>query len=315
MKFYNATLKQLYDMTAEKKRLDSKYADLKAQAAAYEEQLVTLRAACAKEQEDVDKLEGRSLAAYFYNVIGKKNEKLDKEREEAYAARVKLDAAERELSAVKSEMVSVRSRLGELYGCENVYTCALESRRDEIKASSSPEAEELLRLEEQIAHQESQQNEIGEAILAGNAAFAIAEKILSELDSADGWNTWDMFGGGGLITHIAKHEHLDDAQELVETLQDKLRSFKTELADVSINADMQVNIDGFLRFADYFFDGLFTDWAVADRISGSIDEVRKTKNKIERLVEILTKMKETAARNEKNLRMRADDLVVEAYNG
>ena len=69
MKFYDATLKQLYEMTAEKKRLDSKYADLKAQAAAYEEQIAIFRAACTKEQADVDKLEGRSLAAYFYNVI------------------------------------------------------------------------------------------------------------------------------------------------------------------------------------------------------------------------------------------------------
>ncbi len=311
MKFYDTTLKQLYEMTAEKKRLDAKYADLKAQAAAYEEQLVALRAVCTKEQADVDKLEGRSLAAYFYNVIGKINDKLDKEREEAYAARVKLDAAERELSAVQSEMASIRSRLGELYGCENAYNTVLESRREEIRASASPEAEELLRLEEQIAQQKSQQNEIGEAILAGNAAFAIAEKILSELDSADGWNTWDMFGGGGLITHMAKHGHLDDAQELVETLQDKLRCFKTELADVSINVDMQVNIDGFLRFADYFFDGLFADWAVADRISESMSAVQKTKDQIGRLVDRLTNMKETAAHKENDLRTRADALVVE----
>ena len=312
MKFYDATLKQLHEMTAEKKRLDAKYADLKAQAAAYEEQLTTLRASCEKEQEDVDKLEGRSLAAYFYNVIGKKDEKLDKERKEAYAARVKLDAAERELTAVKSEMNTIRSRLGELNGCENAYSRALESRREEIKASGTPEAEELLSLEEQITEQESQQNEIGEAILAGKAAYAIAEQILSELDSADGWNTWDMFGSGGLITHMAKHGHLDDAQDLVETLQDKLRSFKTELADVSITADMQVNIDGFLRFADYFFDGLFADWAVADRINESMSAVQKTKDQIGRLVERLTKMKETAARKEKDLRARADALVVEA---
>ena len=300
-------------MTAEKKRLDAKYADLKAQAAAYEGQIAILRTSCAKEQEDVDKLEGRSLAAYFYNIIGKKNEKLDKEREEAYAARVKLDAAERELAAVKSETASIRSRLGELSGCENAYSRALQSRREEIKASSTPEAEELLRLEGEIAHAESQQKEIGEAILAGNAAYAIAEKILSELDSADGWNTWDMFGGGGLITHMAKHEHLDDAQELVETLQDKLRSFKTELADVSITADMQVNIDGFLRFADYFLDGLFADWAVADRISESMSSVQKTKSQIGHLVDKLTKMKEDAERSEKRLRERADALVVE-YN-
>jgi len=312
MKFYDTTLKQLHDMTAEKKRLDAKYADLKAQAAAYEEQLISLRAVCKKEQEDVDKLEGRSLAAYFYNVIGKKDEKLDKEREEAYAARVKLDAAERELTAVKNEMASVRSRLGELYGCETEYSRALESRREEVRTLSTPEAEELLRLEGEIAHLDSQQKEIGEAILAGNAAFAIAEKILSELDSADGWNTWDMFGGGGLITHMAKHGHLDDAQDLVETLQDKLRSFKTELADVSINTDMQVNIDGFLRFADYFFDGLFADWAVADRISESMSAVQKTRNQIGHLVDKLTKMKEEAERREKRLRDRADAIVVEA---
>ena len=312
MKFYDTTLKQLYDMTAEKKRLDAKYKDLKAQAATYGEQLFALRSAYTKEQEDVNKLEGRSLASYFYNVIGKKDEKLDKEREEAYAARVKLDAAERELTAVKNEMATVRARLGELSGCENAYSRALESRREEIKTLSTPEADELLRLEEEIAHLDSQQKEIGEAILAGNAAFAIAEKILSELDSADGWNTWDMFGGGGLITHMAKHGHLDDAQDLVETLQDKLRSFKTELADVSINADMQVNIDGFLRFADYFFDGLFADWAVADRISESMSAVQKTKDQIGRLVERLTKMKETAARKEKDLQARADALVVDA---
>ncbi len=312
MKFYDTTLKQLCDMTAEKKRLDAKYADLKAQAVAYEGQIAILRASCEKEQEDVDKQEGRSLAAYFYNVIGKKDEKLDKERAEAYAARVKLDAAERELSAVKSEMTAARKRLGELSGCENAYSSALESRREEIKASSTPEAEELLRLEGEIAHTERQQKEIGEAIKAGNAAYAIAEKILSELDSADGWNNWDMFGGGGLITHMAKHGHLDDAQELVETLQDKLRSFKTELADVSISADMQVNIDGFLRFADYFFDGLFADWAVADRIGESMNSVQKTKSQIGHLVDKLTKMKEDTERREKRLRDRADALVVES---
>ena len=37
------------------------------------------------------------------------------------------------------------------------------------------------------------------------------------------------------------------------------RRFKTELADVEITADLQITVDGFLKFADFFFDGLFTD--------------------------------------------------------
>ena len=44
-----------------------------------------------QEQADVDRLEGHSLATFFYQVIGKMDEKLDKERQEAYAARVIIE--------------------------------------------------------------------------------------------------------------------------------------------------------------------------------------------------------------------------------
>lgn len=44
---------------------------------------------------------------------------------------------------------------------------------------------------------------------------------------------------------------------------------------------MQVNIDGFLRLADYFFDGLFADWAVLDQISRSQEQVENTKRQLE----------------------------------
>ena len=67
----------------------------------------------------------------------------------------------------------------------------------------------------------------------------------------------------------------------METLQSQLRRFKTELADVTINADIQVSIDGFLRVADYFFDGIFADWAVLDQIRQSQQQVQLIRNQIE----------------------------------
>lgn len=45
-----------------------------------------LEKAKQSEQADVDRLEGRTLAAFFYNAIGKMEEKLTQERREAYAA-------------------------------------------------------------------------------------------------------------------------------------------------------------------------------------------------------------------------------------
>ncbi len=311
MKFYDATLKQLYDMTAEQQRLKAKRKSLQAQAADYSARVEELRALHQTEQADVDKLEGRSLAAYFYNVIGKRDEKLDKERAEAYAAKVKLDAAEKELAAIQAELAQNRTRLAELYGCDTAYAQQLATKREEIKASATPTAAEILQMEEEIAHLQKQQAEIDEALAAGRQASGIADSILDELNSADSWNTWDMFGGGGLITHIAKHDHLDGAQAMVESLQSALRNFKTELADIDIRADMQVNVDGFLRFADYFFDGLFADWAVAEQISASYSAVQETASKIERTVDRLESMQQAAARRIASLESQTETMLLQ----
>ena len=255
MDIYDQSLQELQQKVGLKKQLEAKLSDLKEQRKTFERRVMELGAAYSAEQEDVQKLEGRSLANYFYNVIGKLDEKMDKERKEAYAARVKLDAAERELSAADGEIADARKQLGSLYGIEQTYASELTKKRERLKASGSGVGLDILDIEEQITQLKAQKREIKEAVSAGRSAMETADSILSELNDADSWNTWDMFGGGGIITHVAKHGNLDDAQDLVEVLQGKLRRFKTELADIRINADMQVNIDGFLRFADYFFDG------------------------------------------------------------
>ena len=148
-----------------------------------------------------------------------------------YIPRSALDAAERELAAVDCEIQEIQSQLSELYGCENAYDSALAKKRAEIKASGTPAADEILGLEEKIAFLESQKREIREALSAGRNALRAADEVLSELKSAQDWNTWDMFGGGGIITHMAKHDHLDEAQAnvmhfLLGPGQSKLRKCK-----------------------------------------------------------------------------------------
>ncbi len=65
--------------------------------------------------------------------------------------------------------------------------------------------------------------------------------------------------------------------------------FKTELADVEIAADLQVAVDSFLKFADFFFDGLFADWAVLDHINQAQSRVEDTKGQIKRVLALLKK--------------------------
>ena len=45
-----------------------------------------------------------------------------------------------------------------------------------------------------------------------------------------------------------------------------------------------------MRFADFFFDNLFTDWAVLDHIGHAKAQVRDTRKQIERVLARLKRM-------------------------
>lgn len=306
------SLSELQRMIAGKASLEAKRAELYKQKNAYYSQVISLRAMFRQEQEDVEKLEGPSLTNYFYQFVGKLDEKLDQERREAYAARVKLEAAERELNGIEADLSEIESQLSGISIAQAQYQEELEKKRRALKASETPVAARILETENKIAALESQKREVNEAIAAGNSARSTAECIMSELDDADGWNTWDMIGGGGVLTHMAKHSHLDEAQDLVYKLQSQLRRFKTELTDIQIDADLQVNVDGFLRFADYFFDGIFADWAVGDRISQSRSSVESTKSQIGRMLVRLEQMQTSLDREVTECSKELENLIVNA---
>lgn len=307
---HDDSLAQLQQKASRKKSLEAKLQELKDQRRKYEWNRVSLRASFHQEQEDAAKLEGRSLANYFYQVIGKLDDKLDEQRREAYAAKVKLDAAELELSGIERDIQEIQAELSEVRIAEVQYLQEFEQKKTRLKSSGTEAGENILKMESNIASLESQKKEIHEAISAGYSAKATAEQILSQLKDAEGWNTWDILGGDGIITHMAKHSHLDAAQDLVSELQSKLRRFKTELADIQITANLQVNLDGFLRFADYFFDGIFADWAVGDKISQSISSVTDTKNQIIRVLDKLGSMETDVDQRIEMARQKIENFVI-----
>lgn len=293
MSNYTEQLRALAEQVARQKHLNACLAEQTARRVELERRVRELEAVCRVEQLDVDQLEGRSLAAFFWAVVGKKDERLTKEREEAYDAAVRHDAAAAELAALDADIARSAAELRALRGCETRYARLWDEKQAAVKAGGTPEAEQILLLEAQIAQADAQLAEIDEALSAGRAAKATTDRMLEHLDSAAGYGTWDMLGGG-LLADLAKHSELDDAQRLVEQLQVQLGRFKAELADVEVSADLQISIDGFLRFADYFFDGLFADWAVMDEIDAAKGRVRDTQNQIERLLSRLSETRRKA---------------------
>ena len=304
-------LKELRQQVAEKKRLEAKLQELYTQQETLEVQTQTLEQAKLNEQADVERLEGRSLAAFFYNVVGKLDQKLDKERQEAYAAQVKYDAAARELDSVQADIARCEDQAARLAGCEERYQAALQEKAAAVRRSGNEAARKLLETETRISALESRMKEIQEAVDAGSRALQAADKVIETLDDAESLSTWDVLGGG-LLVDLAKHESLDNAQERVEQLQEDLRRFKTELTDVTVEADIQVSIDGFLQFADFFFDGLFADLAVMDHIHGSQEKVQKTRDEIQGVLSRLADMQAETVEELDAEQHQADQITVDA---
>lgn len=311
MEHYNEQLEMLQCQIAGLRGEASKLDSLNTQQRELESKLCDLKRVMQLEQADVERLEGKSLTALYYRLTGQMEKRLDKERNEAYAAAVKYDAAVRELTYVKASIQEVKNSVMDLRDCERRYDSLLHEKKQVLTESGTQEGDEILHLEEQLAYLKSQNQEIWEAQSAGRKVKNLADSILKSLDSAESWGTLDLLGGG-MLSDMAKHGHLDEAQQKVEHLQVQLRKFKTELADISVQEDMQVQVEGFLRFADYFFDGLFVDWTVLKRISASKEQVEKTHGEICDVLRKLDQLKDAVERQQKQTQIRMENLIRQA---
>jgi len=313
MSLYDEELKERKQRVQRKEYLERRKESLSKQKIELEEKTATLKKEMNKEQRDVNRIEGSSLAALFYNVVGKKEEKIEKERKEAYMAAVKYDTAVRELQVVTDDIEKAELELGTLSNCEKEYQEALAKKIAEIKNSNSPEAIEVFNIQEQISEIDHQIKETKEALEAGEAAQKATYQALVKLDDADGYATMDAFGSfGGIFTEMAKHDALDDAQIMIEELQIQLRRFQTELDDVFISADKQVNFGGFSRFADYFFDNIFVNWDIMEQIEESQEEVEEIYEQINTAIEQLESKEEMLQNRRADLQEIFEQLVIRA---
>lgn len=291
-------LQFLQEQRMRKQHLESQRSELTMQLRELSEKTISLRAVMNSEQQDVERLSGSGLAALFYELIGQKEKKLKKEQQEAYAARVKYETALQEQEAVETRLRKTKEELKQIETGEAEYRRLLNALLGEIRAAGDSRSEELLRIEQEIAEHKAVIQELAEAIAAGGEVLSGVGEVLRHLEDAENWSTWDLFGGG-LLADIAKHDALESAQRAVERLQIKLRSFKTELVDVNVEANVQIRVEGMLEFADFFFDGFLADYAVMDHIAKTIGEVNGTKKKVEGIQQTLRelqKQREAAVR-------------------
>ncbi|MGH3330556.1 MAG: hypothetical protein ACRDPJ_04535 [Nocardioidaceae bacterium] len=234
-----------------------------------ERRLDDLRHKLLDETGDVEKLESFSPTKIWAVLKGSHAGDLERETAEREAARYELAVAEARRDVAQRDRDSVQARLNDLGDVEGRYARALTAKEEWVAANGGVTAAALAEIAERRGTLLAQDKEAREAFAAGAAARDLLTHAQELLGSAQSWSTWDTFGGGGLLSDMAKYDKIDQATEVLRRADLALTSFSQELADVGLPAMGSVRIDDMTRAFDIFFDNIFSDMAVRSRIQNA----------------------------------------------
>jgi len=233
-----------------------------------------------KEEQDVKNLEELSIVSMYYSLFGDKQQQLNKEQVEFFAAKLKFDSCQNSITSMKREVIGYQIQIDDCDKYEAGYIESLKNNNDNNN--------QYLEITDKIARLNSTNIEMSEAIVAGKLAKVAIKGVIKKMQSASNWGLVDMFGGGMIVTAI-KHSKLNQSQKMVENVKVLIDKFHRELDDIDngFNSELEININGFGKFADYFFDGLIFDWVVQSKINKCLNAFIETEKEISQMVNLL----------------------------
>jgi hypothetical protein len=298
----NARLVEVKEKLRQRERTQSRLADVEHSLAQEDLRLEGLEYRLAREQKDVKALEGLSLYGLFYTILGDKESRLDKERQEYLAALLQRDQCQHAVTSMESELADLKKQLMAFEGLDAAYQSLLERKEGLLRSAGDARARQLIDLSDQQAALRSTGKELREAVEAGQALQAMLDEVIDSLRSAEGWGTWDLLGGG-LLSDLAKHSRIDEARSRVHEAQELMRRFQHELADVPSGESFLIDISSFDTFADFFFDGLIVDWIVQSKIRNSLERTVQVRQLV---ADILQALGNRLEQNERLLKAAQD---------
>lgn len=311
MRDYQRELEELRERIARRREDAGVLNELRWQVSAQSREVEDRRARLREEERDVDRLERLTLSSVLAALKGDKGQRIDRERAEAYAARLRLQEAERRLEEIQAEIAEREERIRKNADCEERYAALLREKETELRRADPALAAKLADLERRELEMTVRQKELREAISAGETALASMDEALDRLGSAENWGLWDLVSDG-ILGDIMKYSRLDEAQAHIEQLKDDLRRYQAELADVALVRDFDVRPGEWMQFADVFFDNIFTDWMVQSHIEKSREALLDVWGQVRGIQRTLERDLQQAESELTALRTERDELVRQA---
>lgn len=261
---------------------------------------------------DVEQLKNSSFSTFLLKAIGKYEGKLEKETQETITAKLEYDKACQHVDELRKELHDMEERIIALKDQEKTYESEIKKREQMLLSRmNTAVSEQYIKLEQERDFLQRQLIEMDEALHTANRAKNTAKNAMNHLDSAESWATYDVWFKSGVFSHMAKYDHIDQAESDFNRLSSQLKDLRKELSDININdAPGLASIDSSTRAVDFWFDNIFTDLRVRDRIRGNIDQVRSVYGNISRIISKIENKKREIHERLVNIDYQKNELIL-----
>ena len=274
-----SNLYRLPGMEERMRKLQSRIAEAK-------RELTSLLVKYEAESLDVERLQKESFSTTLLRLSGRYNGRLDKETREMIQSKLAYDKAVERVRELQKERDDLSRQITGLHEGQRSYEAELKKREQEIR--QKPSDEESMRYHQLEAEQtelSKQSVEIEEAIRAAVRAKQTALRIIDHLKSADNWATYDVWSGSGILSHMAKYNRVDSAEEEYHRLSSNLKDLEKELKDIRMGPVPELSgIDSTTRAIDFWFDNIFTDLNVRSRIREDKEQATELAGILQRVI-------------------------------
>jgi hypothetical protein len=259
---------------------------LRARERAAAADLEAARQQWAGEEQDVERLQHLSLTGVLAALHGSREDALAREKAQAEAARYRLAQVQQRLDAARAEAGRLAERQAALAGAPQAYADALAAREQYLTQSADPRGARLLALAQERGRLAAELDELHRASEdAGAAAQALAE-VQDRLGTASSWSTFDTYFDHGMVANAIKHDRIDQAAQAAHAADQRLGALRSDLAELggSEPTAPRLEISAGFRFADIFFNNIFTDLAVGSQIRAAQDNVDQSAQQVRALL-------------------------------
>jgi hypothetical protein len=246
-----------------------------------EAELLGLKQQLDIELEEIEAMEKTSVQSILDQLMGNKDQKLEKERQDYFVLSLKIKELEKNIELTKYEASVLEGKASELEKNKALLEGLKQKRQEEILLTKDEKYEALNQSLTQIDDLQKYMVEVNEAIKAGNQVMIYLDQTTQDLNAALDFGSRDMYSKGRWAG-VRKFEALQSASQYCFAANKALRLFQDELADIQIHEPWPLlPVEVFNTFTQEWIDNFISDWITQNKIKALSASIADYKIKLE----------------------------------